>query len=885
MLSEIGVKIILDGMVEFIRSTSAVNAALLDMQRNASQAALSMNALGSANVAPVATAVKNVGNESTDAKGKVAGVADAVRDVKDAGEDMAKSATQGGGWMEGVGIMAGGAYARLGEMVVEKLTAVFNNIKDFIMEAPQVAGDFQASMLKFEAAAGIKDPEMGADMKAYFLELGALMPVTVQEVTAAATELAKAGLDTETITGGMLESLIKFSLAADMDVPKAAETASKFLGTFGERSWDAGQKVEFVNSTLELLQKGANTSVLDADGFSEALLGSAGAAKTAGVSLDDYAMAMAATSAGFNSAAEQGTSMREFLQRLNPTMMKSRDVMRGLGLITTDATKLQEAFSLYGLQPVSNDIGEMEQQMIEYLRTEQKFTNTDVTKFLDSVGTNAFYANGKLKNMTEIAGLLSTAFEGMTDEERGQAMRTMFEITGMNAAVQVMKLGSDGMTEYKNDMTDAMGVTEMYDKTFQGLNASQENLEGSMASFQIQIGDLFLPGMQVWEDFQNDLVVGASQILSVLTGNFDWLSMSSLSPTMQSIILFTQNAKQAFSEWLTTLDPVVAVFMQFGDYLMTAFLPIWDALQPMLEDISQHFENTFGSSGDTGIGEIVTVALKLIADVIVGTLKVILQVVAWALWLIIGIWAVFGDAIMALVRPVWDFLVAGFLTFGDAIGAVFAAIGALFAGEWRLALQILVDFGKSAIDRIATMWASLGILIPGVLAELIQDIGTPLMNIGVTIAYWLAVAIESVYNWIADLTGAFDKIDLATSAKLMMIGFIAEFKKWTVKMIDDVALFGNKILETFKNIFKFGSPSKVMKQYGNWLGEGLSIGITQSVPAVAQATNSMVRAIDRPMTTIDNTISSANNYYNLGITTTASPTTIIRSYDLMRATL
>ena len=359
MLSEIGVKIILDGMVEFIRSTSAVNAALLDMQRNASQAALSMNALGSANVAPVATAVKNVGNESTDAKGKVEGVAGAVKDVKEAGEDMAKSATQGGGWMEGVGIMAGGAYARLGEMVVEKLTAVFNNIKDFVMEAPQVAGDFQASMLKFEAAAGIQDPKMGADMKKYFLELGALMPVTVQDVTAAATELAKAGLDTETITGGMLESLIKFSLAADMDVPKAAETASKFLGTFGERSWDAGQKVEFVNSTLELLQKGANTSVLDADGFSQALLGSAGAAKTAGVSLDDYAMAMAATSSGFNSAAEQGTSMREFLQRLNPTMQKSRDVMRGLGLINTDTTQFPAAFAAYGLHPVSNDIGEM----------------------------------------------------------------------------------------------------------------------------------------------------------------------------------------------------------------------------------------------------------------------------------------------------------------------------------------------------------------------------------------------------------------------------------------------------------------------------------------------------------------------------------------------
>ena len=884
MLSEIGVKIILDGMMEFIRSTSAVNAALLDMQRNAQQAALAMNTLGSANVSNVATAVKTVGNESTDAAGKVKGVAEAVDEVKEAGENMSKSATQGGGWMEGVTSMAHGAYARLGEMVVEKLTAVFNNIKDFVMEAPQVAGDFQASMLKFEAAAGIKDPEMGADMKAYFLELGALMPVTVQEVTAAATELAKAGLDTETITGGMLESLIKFSLAADVDVPKAAETASKFLGTFGERSWDAGQKVAFVNSTLELLQKGANTSVLDADGFSQALLGSAGAAKTAGVSLDDYAMAMAATSAGFNSAAEQGTSMREFLQRLNPTMQKSRDVMRGLGLITTDTTKLQEAFAAYGLKPVSNDIGEMEQQMIEYLRTEEKFTNTDINKFLDAVGSNAFYANGKLKNMTEIAGLLSTAFEGMTDEERGQAMRTMFEVTGMNAAVQVMKLGADGMGDYKKEMTEAMGVSAMYDKTFQGLNASQENLEGSMASLQIQIGDLFLPQMQIWEDMQNDIVVGASQLLSVLTGNFDWTKWQSLSPIMKSLVMFTQNAKQAFSEWLTTLDPVLAVFTEFGEYLGVYFAEHLSIIQPLLDDLGRLFGDTFGD-GDSGIGSIVTTSLRLIATSITAVLTVILQITRVVLIVVQELWARFGDTIIAIIVPVWNFLVDGFNGLFTIISQIFGFIGAIFEGDFAKAASYLKQIGNTILETSEKQFWNLYDLITGVFKELVEDIVVPFMEFNAEIAIWLATAIEKATNWIGEITGLFEGISLTKAAKDMMEGFIKEFKRWTISMLTDVELFANKILETFKNIFKFGSPSKVMKQYGDWLGEGLAIGITQSVPAVAQATNSMVKAIDRPMTTIDNTISSANNYYNLGITTTASPTTIIRSYDLMRATL
>jgi hypothetical protein len=163
-----------------------------------------------------------------------------------------------------------------------------------------------------------------------------------------------------------------------------------------------------------------------------------------------------------------------------------------------------------------------------------------------------------------------------------------------------------------------------------------------------------------------------------------------------------------------------------------------------------------------------------------------------------------------------------------------------------------------------------------------EDIAVPMMNILGTITIYLAEIIDYVVNWISDLTGWFGKINLKTAAKDMMTGFIEEFKKYTRKMILDVKLFGESILETFGKVFKFGSPSKVMKQYGGWIGEGLSIGINGSVPKIADSAGRMVSAIDRPLTTINNTTESANNYFNLGIQTTASPTTIVRSYDVMR---
>jgi TP901 family phage tail tape measure protein len=795
---------------------------------------------------------------------------------------MGANASGSGGWMTGVADMAVGAYQKLGAMVVEKLTAIFSNIQQFVTEAPGMASKFQAAMLRFSAAAAIEDPVQLEKMNALFMDLGARLPVTVTEVTAAATTLAKGGIGIETMAGGMLEALIKFSLAAEMDVPQAADTAIKFLGTFGDASWDAGQKVEFVTSTLDLLQKGANTSTLDASGFAGALIQSAGAATTAGVELKDYMTTMAAISGGFGSASEEATSLREVINRLNPTQRDAREKMRELGLITYEYGTLAAAATEMGLTPMTKNIGELESALIDHLSTTKKWSEIDISKFLLGIGQNVFYTNGELNSMTSIVGELEKAFSGLTEEERGQAMRKIFEVTGTNAAAQLLKLGTKGMADYEKQMDSALGTAAMYERTFQGLEAAQTNSEGSLESLQLKIGGFFLPAMEKYENAVALTANTLGTLITLFSGGFPLGELSKLSPTMQDIVLWINMAQYELNWWFKSLEPSMQPLIEVWGLFEKAFAEMWVLIQPLIEDLSRLWFETFGESSPTGIAGITKIAVEFIVETIRLALQIILVIIRVVVYVIAGLWELFGDSLVLVIVAAYDIIVTLIEGLALFFSNMFGFISAVVRGDWAAMWEYMKKMYYSFTNAIAVAIAIFVANFIKVFYTLAHDIGVPMMQIMATIGIYLAGIIDSVINWIADLTGWFGKIDLKTAARDMMTGFISEFKKYTKRMIDDVSTFATDILKTFGDIFKFGSPSKVMKLYGGWIGEGLSVGINQSVPKVAESTNRMVSAIDRPMTTINNTTEAANNYFNLGIKTTASPTTIVRSYDVMR---
>ena len=119
-----------------------------------------------------------------------------------------------------------------------------------------------------------------------------------------------------------------------------------------------------------------------------------GVASTAGVSFEDFNTSIAAMAPLFSDGSSAGAGFKTMLQRLAAPTNEMKQVMSELGLVTAD-------------------------------------------------GTNAFYdAEGNMRSMSDISRALNESLSGLTEQQRSQALATLFGSRAVNAAAGLMKYGA-----------------------------------------------------------------------------------------------------------------------------------------------------------------------------------------------------------------------------------------------------------------------------------------------------------------------------------------------------------------------------------------------------------------------------------------------------------
>ena len=92
-------------------------------------------------------------------------------------------------------------------------------------------------------------------------------------------------------------------------------------------------------------------------------------------------------------------------------------------------------------------------------------------------GANQFFdANGKLKSMGEIAGLLQTSLKGLSDEQKNQALSTIFGTDAMRAAVGLAQQGADGFANL-NKQIEGTSAADQAKTRLDNLAGSFEQLK------------------------------------------------------------------------------------------------------------------------------------------------------------------------------------------------------------------------------------------------------------------------------------------------------------------------------------------------------------------------------------------------------------------------
>ncbi|RWC25917.1 MAG: phage tail tape measure protein [Mesorhizobium sp.] len=286
------------------------------------------------------------------------------------------------------------------------------------------AGDFERAMNSFAVNAGVAGAAL-EDAKTKAQELGQASVFSSTEAAQGMTELAKVGLDFQTIMDGAAKAMVDLAAANDTGLSSAAAVVGDVINQF---KLSASQLPAIVNSitgaTIE--------SKLSFDDYRAAIGQAGGAAGALGVSFEDMNAVLAATASSFSSGSDAGTSFKTFLTRLVPQSKQAAAAMEKLGL-----------------------------------------------KFFD--------ANGKALTMSQAAQLLQDKLGKLSQEDLTDNVQNIFGTDAMRTAIALMKQGGKGIDEMlaKLKNTDSAEIAATRVK---GLWGEIDQLKSALENLSIAIG-------------------------------------------------------------------------------------------------------------------------------------------------------------------------------------------------------------------------------------------------------------------------------------------------------------------------------------------------------------------------------------------------------------
>lgn len=545
--------------------------------------------------------------------------------------------------------------AGLGKAMVAGAAAAGAALTAFVGSGVKLATDLEDQMAGVRAILGASAEQLDLlKQKTVDLGLDPNLKVSAVEAAAAMEMLARNGLSVEEILGGAAEATILLANATGAEFSDAANIATDAMAIF---NIEADQMIAAVDG-ISAVTASSKFDILD---YNNALAQGGGVAATFGVEFDDFNTTIAAISPLFKSGADAGTAYKTMLQRIaNPTD-QAMEAMIGLGLATED-------------------------------------------------GTNLFYdAEGNLIDMSAAADLLNKSTANLTEQQKAQALSTIFGADAVRAATGLALSGADanitaaeavdlfgvsmeeanrmiaeGISEY--DVLQAqMSETSALDQAairVDTLAGALDIFSGIIEAIKLQVGDAFIPLIrQVVEGLSSFVEANQEKIVGFFQGVATFIS------TFVGALQDGAGPVGAFLSALSGVGVSDGVVTQIGDFADRA-RELIDAVREFVTDHAEGFKGALLAIGSVLAAAAIAAAITGIVGAIGGIGPIILLI-----GLLGGVIAENWDTISATLEKAWSKIEPILAGLGEDFRGVWEVVKTKAAEAWAVAQPVLEEIG------------------------------------------------------------------------------------------------------------------------------------------------------------------------------------------------
>lgn len=287
----------------------------------------------------------------------------------------------------------GGAFKAVGKVAKTAMVAGSAAAVAFTKTSIDAGMNFDTAMSQVAATMGTTVDKIG-NVKAKAEEMGRTTKYTATEAAEGMNILAQAGLSADEQISG-IGTVLNLASAGAMSLEESASYTSGAVKGFGDSMSNASYYAD-------LMAKGATLANTDVRGLGEAFSGSAATAKNYGQAADSVTLSLLRL-------AEQNVTGSEASTALN----------RAMADLYTPAD--------------------------------------DASKALDQLGVSAYKSNGEAKDFNDLVDELNGSLQGMTAEQKNNALATIFTTQGLQAFNKMTASSDATVQKFWKGIQDSSG--------------------------------------------------------------------------------------------------------------------------------------------------------------------------------------------------------------------------------------------------------------------------------------------------------------------------------------------------------------------------------------------------------------------------------------------
>lgn len=520
----------------------------------------------------------------------------------------------------------------------------------------KVGSDFEAQMSRVQAISGATGDELKA-LTDQAIDLGATTAFSAGEAAEGMENLASAGFNTQEIMSAM-PGLLDLAASSGAELGTASEIAASAIRGFGLAASDAGH-------VADVFAEAAARTNAQTEDMGEAMKYIAPVAKAMGQSLEETAAAVGIMSDAGIKGSQAGTSLRSALSRL----AKPTEVM---------LTKMGE------------------------------------------LGLSFYDAQGNMLPLNGIIEQLETNMAGLTQEQRNNALITLFGQESLSGMLALMERGPEELRALTESFEDCDGAAaEMAETMLDNTKGSVEEMMGSIETLAIRLQQVMAPAVtavvQKITEFVNKLsslspetlqmIVTIAGVVAALGPIL--LIIGKLSSAIGSIISLIGGAG-GLSTVLTALTGPIGIVIAAIAALVTAWVTDFGGIREKTAEIFEAIKSVF------------TTAWEFISN----------------------LWNENFLAIRDIATTVWESIELIFQTAFDLISNAFQIFSALFQGDWGEAWNLVKENASLIWETIKTLFSNFLNLI----VDTLINIGVRLLQAAKDAFNKVKEGFQSVWN-------------------------------------------------------------------------------------------------------------------------------------------